>query len=72
MSKRHSSSLILRDRADGSEARLLHKVLNDYQAIIAFIATESAIASEPQVKAALQRVAEHVYDLASIYRHSNG
>lgn len=72
MNKRQSGSLILRNRADGSEARLRHKVLNDYQAIIAFIVTESAKASEPQVKAALQRVADRVYDLASFHQHSNG
>ena len=73
MNRRPKASHFLMDGVDGSDQTLrLHRVLNDYQAIIAFIIGERTQAAEPAVKEALQRVADHVYDLASTLRHPNG
>ena len=47
---------------------LRHKVLNDYNAVIACIVQESASTENMEVKAALSRVADCVYQLASSLR----
>ena len=48
--------------------QLRHKVINDYQAVIACIFDESVRSSIPEVKEALSRVAECVHELASALR----
>ena len=48
--------------------QLRHKVLNDYQAIIACIFDEGVRSPRPEVQAALTRVADCVHELASSLR----
>jgi len=59
----------LQSRNDPTSA-LRHIVLNDYQAIIAFIVSEMNSAGTNQVKDVLTRVAECVYEHASHVRDS--
>jgi hypothetical protein len=47
---------------------LRHRVLNDYNAVIACIFAECSRTTCDEVKEALSRVAECVYDLASSFR----
>jgi hypothetical protein len=49
---------------------LRHKVLNDYQAIIACIFDEGVRSPRPEVQAALTRVADCVHELASSLRRA--
>lgn len=50
--------------------RLRHKVLNDYQAVIACILREEGRAPSREVKDALSRVADCVHEMASSLRLS--
>ena len=54
---------------DDDLAQLRHRVLNDYQAVIACIFEEGAAATSPEVKEALSRVADCIHELASSLRH---
>lgn len=49
-------------------AQLRHKVINDYQTVIACIFEESVRSPSPEVNEALSRVAECVHELASSLR----
>ena len=51
-------------------AYLRHKVLNDYQAIVACIFDEGCRTTSAEVKDALLRVADRVQELASSLRQS--
>jgi hypothetical protein len=48
--------------------QLRHRVLNDYNAVIACIFAESASSDSEEVKSALTRVADCVYELAGALR----
>lgn len=51
-------------------AQLRHKVINDYQAVIACIFDEGVRSPSPEVKEALSRVADCVHELAFSLRRS--